>query len=242
MYTRIFVCGLFFAFSNGDYWADIKLVKYVSGAKDYAYDAGTIHWVGYLFEKNGQRGSFHLVETDTKEKHPAFVSSGYLPSVGYFLNIAYDPETGKKIYNLGNNKSIGTGRNGTRCIADGIPWLDCTLNYHPVDGCYLTEPQRNICRQGPFDQLVAGITGNCWSFEKGPGIQLPFQRAPTSAFDLTKVEVVKARSDTTIAQRVTASATQIRSGDNFLKRPVCESAFAWGPTCYDTEDGAYECL
>lgn len=230
------------AFSNGKHWADIKLVKHITGADHYEYKEGTVHWIGFLFEKNGQREHVHLIETASKAKHPAIVRNDFLPSVSYFLNISYDPQTGTKIYNLGNNESIGAGRDGTPCIANGIPWLDCTLNYHPVDGCYLTKPQRNTCRQGPFAQLIDGLTGNCWSFPKGPGIQLPFQQAATSQFDLTNVELIKAKADTTKAQRATATETQIESKGNFLNRPVCESAFAYGPTCYDTEDGSWECL
>ena len=229
-------------FSKGTHWADIKLVKQFTGKNHYAYTEGTIHWVGFIFRNSGQREPLHLVATDSMEKHPVFTSWDYLPSIAYFMNISYNPEIGKKIVNLMDNESIGTGLDGTNCIANGIPWLDCKLNYHPVDGCYLTEPQRNLCRQGPFDQVVNGITGNCWSFPKGPGLQLPFQQPAKSAFDLTKVELVQVRAITAKAQKVTATNEQIESSENFLNRPVCESAFAWGPTCHDAADGNYECF
>ncbi|MEH6610786.1 MAG: hypothetical protein V7696_15575 [Halioglobus sp.] len=228
------------AFLNNSYWADIKLVKHISLAEDYAYEEGTVHWVGFVFEKNGQREHFHLVETASKEKHPIFFKNGSLPSVVTYTAISFDPETGKKIHNLDINESIGAGREGTPCIANGIPWLDCKLNYHPVDGCYLTDSQRNICRKMPsWDIDTSGYVVNCWDFEKGPGLQLPFQREAKSEFNLSEVELVKGRSDDLEARSVVANRAQIASGNNFLNRPTCQSASAWGPVCLD---GPMGCL
>jgi len=228
------------AFLNNQHWADIRLARYISLAKDYPYDEGSVHWVGFISEKNGQRKRFHLVETDSKEKHPVFHREGSLPSIGGYTIIIYDPETGKKIHNFLGNESIGVGREGTPCIANGIPWLDCKLNYHPVDGCYLTDSQRNICRRLPSMNVVAsGYLVNCWNFEKGPGLQLPFQREAKSEFDLSEVEIIKVRSDDAEARAVIASREKIESGKNFLNRPVCEGAGAWGPVCFNDFE---ECL
>ncbi|MEH6517463.1 MAG: hypothetical protein V7742_12315 [Halioglobus sp.] len=229
------------AFLNNGYWADIKLAKYITPAKKiHAYDEGSVHWVGYIFRKNGQREKFHLVETDSNKKHPVFLSKGRLPGIGPYPNISFDPETGKKIYDLDDNEIIGAGREGTPCIGNGIPWLDCKLNYHPVDGCYLTNSQRNICRRVPsFDMDDTGYVDNCWSFAKGPGLQLPFQREAKSEFNLSEVELVKGRSDDLEARSVVANRAQIASGNNFLNRPTCQSASAWGPVCLD---GPMGCL
>jgi len=206
--------------NNGDS-TDIKLVKHISGEEYSTYSKGTVHWIGFLFEESGQRWPVHLVETLSMDKHPEVTDFGFLPSVATYLDIGYDPETGKK---------TDDPDEATRCISNGIPWLDCQLNYHPVDGCYLTEPQRKHCKKGPFSLTDSrGFAGNCWSYEKGPGIQLPFQQAATSRFNLSEVEVVRMEGELAEAREVRASRVQVNSGDNFLNRPECESASAYGP-------------
>ena len=216
--------------SNNTHSADIKLVKYISTSEWSDYAIGTVHWIGYIFDKHGRRELVHLVETISSEKHPVFTDRGWLTGVAYFLNISFDPETGRQIFSLSARESIGPGLEGTECINRGIPWLDCQLNYHPVDGCYLTEPQRELCSKGPFfDSSDHAAVGSCWSYEKGPGIQLPFQQAATSKFNLSEVEVVRMEGDLAEAREVRVSRVQVGSGENFLNRPVCESASAYGP-------------
>ena len=145
------------------------------------------------------------------------------------LNIYYDPESGRRFIAPGKDRPL---RIGVPCIDYGLPWLDCQMNYHPVDGCYLTESQKAACRKGPagFENSYGHIE-SCWDYMKGPGLQLPFQQEPTSQleFDISDVEFLKAKSDMATAREVRASRVQVDSGRNFLNRPVCEGAAGWGP-------------
>jgi len=219
-------------FSNNIYFADIKLAKRISGDDNENYNSGTIHWIGFLFEQGRESKLVHLVETETREKHPAYTEFGRLPGGAYLMDLSYNPETGKQIYDPENDEMVGKGLKGAACVGNGVPWADCKLNYHPVDGCYLTEAQRKTCRQGPFDQLISGITGNCWAYDKGPGLQLPFQQGSISMFDLSDVEILaidKGKAELAEAKKVAVTKESVRSGRNFLNRPVCKNAFAHGP-------------
>jgi len=213
------------AFSNNTHIADIKLVKHISSAEEVNYTEGSIHWVGYIFPEGGSRRLVHLVQTESEEKHPAITDWGSLPGVAYFLDISYDPETGRQVYDGSEGEKIDGGVESVPCIGKGIPWLDCQLNYHPVDGCFLTETQREVCRKGPFYQS----SSYCWNYEKGPGLQLPFQQVAESRIDLSNVEIVKAKAEIAEARTVTASAEQVSSRQNFLDRPICAHAYAAGP-------------
>ncbi|MCB1383934.1 MAG: hypothetical protein KDJ73_13620 [Notoacmeibacter sp.] len=149
----------------------------------------------------------------------------------------YGPDTGQFIL----KKSLTEiARTVDQCMAKNRPWRDCTLNYHPVDGCYLTPAQRQECirvgnmwakvqTSGEFNIPMADMSV-CWNYEKGPGIMLPDQKPAKSQVKLSQAKRVDAIIAASSKQHVKKKVKPEPSG-NVLGRPVCESANSVGPVC-----------
>ncbi len=160
----------------------------------------------------------------------------YGAEAGVVVYTEYSPDTGRRI----QRKSFADmAKNVSRCFKRNRPWSDCKLNYHPVDGCFLTRSQRKECaRVGKLWQsyetngneaVFQGATSEiCWNYPKGPGIQLPFQAANKSQIKLAKAQVKKRKS---------ASKKVKKPVINPLGRPVCKSAIANGPACLSSGEG-----
>ena len=148
----------------------------------------------------------------------------------------YGPSTGQFIL---KKSLVEIARTVDQCMAKNRPWRDCTLNYHPVDGCYLTPAQRKECiRVGNMWAKVQS-TGEfnipmqdmevCWNYIKGPGLMLPDQQPAKSQVKLSQAKRVDAIIKAT-EKRVKPVAKPEKTG-NFLGRPVCPDAYTVGPVC-----------
>ena len=142
------------------------------------------------------------------------------PSVMVYTD--HSPDTGRKIQRKTFSRMAETV---SRCMRRDKPWADCKLNYHPVDGCFLKKEQRVFCsgRSGDKDWKVF-----CWNYEKGPGIQLPYQATAKSQIKLAAVAGKK---------RATASKRKKKPVINPRGRPLCKIAYANGPACLSSDEG-----
>ena len=133
----------------------------------------------------------------------------------------YSPDTGRAIM---RKSFTEMARTISQCFSRARPWRDCKLNYHPVDGCFLTKQQRKICSKPSGSSWQQ----QCWNYEKGPGIQLPYQAAQKSQIKLAKVEVKKRAA---VAKKAKKRVINPRG------RPVCKHAYANGPVCLSSAAG-----
>ena len=165
------------------------------------------------------------------------------PSV--ILYSEYEPDTGRAFKHL---SLLDFAKTVTSCMARNRPWRDCVLNYHPIDGCFLTPAQRRQCfaaGNGWGRYQSTGEWGDlnpemCWNYAKGPGIILPYQTKVKSQIDLAKA--VRLEQDE-VAQSLKSSheATGVKRllsrPPNFLGRPRCQSALSQGPSCLGSAEG-----
>jgi hypothetical protein len=167
------------------------------------------------------------------------------PSVMVYTQ--YEPDTGRKLAIMG---MVAFAKTVSQCMSNNRPWRDCTMNYHPIDGCYLKNSQRKKC-------VIAGnawahyqttdewgklnkYSNHCWNYEKGPGIILPYQTKLKSQIDLTKV--VRHEKKQVIQSLKKAKSTPQKKfretkTNNFLRRPVCRTTVSQGPWCLSTTQG-----
>ncbi len=251
-------------YTNGRYTADLELKK--SWRNNRLIWHGKMHnkdgrVVDVTIEKEGL-GSTAVAEGIFKKRgfsNKATIALIYSPdlseavteelykrygSPGVLVYIRFEPDTGRFIDGM---NSVELAKTASDCLKGGRPWADCRLNYHPIDGCYLNNQQRKLClsggRQWERSENYEGIDpfgdkgSYCWNYEKGPGIQLPFQKEVKSQINLTNAEIVKAKGDLKEAAKVNATKDDIRSGRNFLNRPVCRSSLANGPSCLSSDGG-----
>lgn len=150
----------------------------------------------------------------------------------------FEPDTGRKIpaSNLANY-----ARTASACLKNGRPWRDCQLNYQPVDGCFLEGEPLRFCKTearklDAEGLLPGGNPSQCWNYEKGPGVMLPYQAETKSEIDLAKAKVV----NTAAAEPAAAPAPADRSAPeaapeprqsrvNSQGRPSCKHGYANGP-------------
>lgn len=154
------------------------------------------------------------------------------PDITTMVYTAFEPDTGAPI---GRADPAAYAARATSCFANGSPWRDCTLNYHPVDGCFLEGAVLQECKR-----VSRALSGNgrvqpadgekCWNYAKGPAINLPYQAETRSQIRLAQATAPAATLASAPAPRAPARA-------NTLNRPVCTSAFSNGPAICDPETG-----
>lgn len=140
----------------------------------------------------------------------------------------FEPDTGAPI---GAADAVEYAARATSCFAGGEPWRDCTLNYHPVDGCFLEGAVLQECKRVSRAMSGRGTLKpadgeKCWNYAKGPSINLPYQAQTQSQIRLAQASAPAAAP---VAQ------TPVRV--NTWNRPVCTSAFSNGPAICDPETG-----
>ena len=171
------------------------------------------------------------------------------PSV--ILYTRYEPDTGRNLEPL---NLLDFARTITLCMANNRPWRDCTLNYHPIDGCFLNQQQRRQCvaaGKGWARYQSTGEWGNlnpeiCWNYAKGPGIILPYQAKVKSQINLAKAvrlerqQVAQSlKKQAPINQQTLPAEKSLKDPrtHNFLARPGCQSALSRGPSCLHSKEG-----
>ncbi|MEP4179572.1 MAG: hypothetical protein ABJL94_09160 [Rhizobiaceae bacterium] len=145
----------------------------------------------------------------------------YRAQAGVVVYTEFSPDTGRKIT---GNTFTELAKNVSTCFKNSTPWRDCKMNYHPVDGCFLTKKQSATCAKGPSSDWRS----QCWNYEKGPGIILPFQATSKSQIKLSKAKVLKPSAVTQKPKKPVI---------NPLGRPVCQHAYANGPACLGSDGG-----
>ncbi|MCB1419534.1 MAG: hypothetical protein KDJ74_11265 [Notoacmeibacter sp.] len=149
----------------------------------------------------------------------------------------YGPSSGQFIL---KKSLVEIARTVDQCMAKNRPWRDCTLNYHPVDGCYLTPAQRKECIRVGNLWAKAQSTGEfnismqdlevCWNYAKGPGLMLPDQKPAKSQVKLSQAQRVDAIVAASAKKHVQKKVKPEKTG-NVLGRPVCLGAGSVGPVC-----------
>lgn len=154
------------------------------------------------------------------------------PKITEMIYTEFEPDTGAPI--AGADPAAYAAR-ATSCFANGTPWRDCTLNYHPVDGCFLEGEVLRECKRVSRAKSGRGTIQpadgeKCWNYAKGPAINLPYQAETRSQIQLAQASVPSATPASAPAPRAPARV-------NTLNRPVCTSAFSNGPAICDPETG-----
>ncbi|MEH6517459.1 MAG: hypothetical protein V7742_12295 [Halioglobus sp.] len=136
-------------------------------------------------------------------------------------NSWFEPDTGRRIQHKG---ILSYSKTATSCFKNGTPWKDCTLNYHPVSGCFLEGEVLKECKRishiistSGYDSIKGADGVKCWNYEKGPGLMLPSVSASESQIDLANA--VPVTSEPGVVGRTT----------NVLNRHVCRAAFGDPP-------------
>lgn len=147
------------------------------------------------------------------------------PDVTTMVYTDFEPDTGAPV---DRSDPVAYAARATSCFANGSPWRDCTLNYHPVDGCFLEGEVLRECKR-----VSRALSGNgalqpadgekCWNYAKGPAINLPYQ--------------AETRSQIRLAQATVPVSAPAPARVNTLNRPVCTSAFSNGPGICDPVTG-----
>jgi len=140
----------------------------------------------------------------------------------------FEPDTGTPI---DRNDMVGYASRAASCFANGKPWKDCKLNYHPVDGCFLEGKVLQECKRvsrimSSGGRLRGGDGEICWNYAKGPAVHLPYQAETRSQIQLAQVSPRTPKPTASAPVRV-----------NVLNRPVCTSAFSNGPATCDPDKG-----
>jgi hypothetical protein len=143
----------------------------------------------------------------------------------------FEPDTGAPI---DRSDMVGYASRAASCFAGGEPWKDCTLNYHPVDGCFLEGKVLQECKRvsrimSSGGALQGGDGEKCWNYAKGPAVHLPYQAETQSQIQLAQVAAA--------TPTPTASTQSAPVRVNALNRPVCTSAFSNGPATCDPVTG-----
>ena len=156
----------------------------------------------------------------------------------------FEPDTGRKIptTNIAEYAKVASP-----CLKNGQPWRDCRLNYQPVDGCFLEGEPLRFCRAEARGLNTRGLTSagspsQCWNYEKGPGVMLPYQAETKSEIDLAKAKVVQAsapapaaapaakpKPQPTAKPRPQPAAKPQQTRVNHMGRPSCKHGYANGP-------------
>ncbi|MDA7430497.1 hypothetical protein PGB28_18710 [Primorskyibacter aestuariivivens] len=144
----------------------------------------------------------------------------------------FEPDTGRQIP---SSNLAAYARSASPCLKNGRPWRDCQLNYQPVDGCFLEAEPLRFCKTEARKLdgnglLPGGTPSQCWNYEKGPGVMLPYQAETKSEIDLAKVKVVKAAAPAPAATPASEAKPKPRQTRvNTMGRPSCKHGYANGP-------------
>lgn len=218
----------FAASAAEDFWSAVKILQ-DRGFSKYAILAVL---EGKAFDIYGRsEGGFPVsVLTEYQER------TG-VQSASVMVYTEYGPSSGQFIL---KKSLVEIARTVDQCMAKNRPWRDCTLNYHPVDGCYLTPAQRKECVRVGNMWAKVQTSGEfnipqqdmevCWNYAKGPGIMLPDQKPAKSQVKLSQAQRVDAIVAASAKQHAKKKVKPEPTG-NVLGRPVCESASSVGPVC-----------
>ena len=154
------------------------------------------------------------------------------PYITEMVYTEFEPDTGLPV---GGTDPAAYAARATSCFANGTPWRDCTLNYHPVDGCFLEGEVLRECKRVSRAKSGRGTIQpadgeKCWNYAKGPAINLPYQAE-------TRSQIQLAQAAAPVATPASAPAPRAPARVNTLNRPVCTSAFSNGPAICDPETG-----
>jgi hypothetical protein len=138
-------------------------------------------------------------------------------------NSWFEPDTGRRIP---HTDILSYSKSATSCFKNGTPWKDCTLNYHPVEGCFLEGEILKECKRvsriistSGYESIKGADGVKCWNYEKGPGLILPSEVEEKSQISLAGAVRVAVKPPGVVGRTT-----------NTLNRPVCWQAFGNPPS------------